>query len=165
MLVTTGGASVGERDYVQEVLRDLGVTLDFWKLRMRPGKPLMFGTRGKTLVFGLPGNPISALVTAMVIVRPALQAADRPHRPVLAAHWRPHPARPAAERAAPSLHARHAQPQRHRLPAGRADLRDRLEPLDLAALGRGPDRGARGSSPGAAGRDRRRHPAEHADGR
>ncbi|MDB5542821.1 MAG: MoeA [Devosia sp.] len=74
MLVTTGGASVGERDYVQEVLRDLGVELDFWKLRMRPGKPLMFGTRGKTLVFGLPGNPVSALVTATVVLKPALRA-------------------------------------------------------------------------------------------
>lgn len=74
VLVTTGGASVGERDYVQEVLRDLGVELDFWKLRMRPGKPLMFGTRGKTLVFGLPGNPVSALVTATVIIKPALRA-------------------------------------------------------------------------------------------
>ena len=74
VLVTTGGASVGERDYVQEVLRDLGVDLDFWKLRMRPGKPLMFGTRGRTLVFGLPGNPVSALVTATVIIKPALRA-------------------------------------------------------------------------------------------
>ena len=74
MLVTTGGASVGERDYVQEVLRDLGVELDFWKLRMRPGKPLMFGTRGRTLVFGLPGNPVSALVTATIILKPTLRA-------------------------------------------------------------------------------------------
>ena len=74
MLVTTGGASVGERDYVQEVLRDLGVELDFWKLRMRPGKPLMFGTRGKALVFGLPGNPVSALVTSTIIIKPALRA-------------------------------------------------------------------------------------------
>jgi molybdopterin molybdotransferase len=73
VLVTTGGASVGERDYVQDVLRDLGVNLDFWKVMMRPGKPLMFGTRGKTLVFGLPGNPISAFVTATVLVRPALR--------------------------------------------------------------------------------------------
>ncbi len=73
MLITSGGASVGDRDYVQEVLRDLGVTLDFWKLRMRPGKPLMFGTRGKTLVFGLPGNPVSAMVTATVILKPALR--------------------------------------------------------------------------------------------
>jgi molybdopterin molybdotransferase len=59
---------------VQEVLKDLGVELDFWKLRMRPGKPLMFGTRGRTLVFGLPGNPVSALVTATVILKPALRA-------------------------------------------------------------------------------------------
>ncbi|MGN6488809.1 MAG: molybdopterin molybdotransferase MoeA [Devosia sp.] len=74
ILITTGGASVGERDYVQEVLKDLGVELDFWKLRMRPGKPLMFGTRGRTLVFGLPGNPVSALVTATVILKPTLRA-------------------------------------------------------------------------------------------
>jgi len=73
ILVTSGGASVGDRDYVREVLVDLGVTLDFWKLRMRPGKPLMFGTRGKTLIFGLPGNPVSALVTAQVILKPALR--------------------------------------------------------------------------------------------
>jgi molybdopterin molybdotransferase len=73
VLITTGGASVGDRDYVQDVLRDLGVSLDFWKILMRPGKPLMFGTRGKTLVFGLPGNPISAFVTATVLVRPALR--------------------------------------------------------------------------------------------
>ncbi len=73
VLITSGGASVGERDYVQDVLRDLGVQLDFWKILMRPGKPLMFGTRGKTLVFGLPGNPISAFVTATVLVRPALR--------------------------------------------------------------------------------------------
>jgi molybdopterin molybdotransferase len=73
VLLTSGGASVGERDYVQDVLRDLGVQLDFWKILMRPGKPLMFGTRGKTLVFGLPGNPISAFVTATVLVRPALR--------------------------------------------------------------------------------------------
>ena len=74
VIVTSGGASVGDRDFVQEVLKDLGVSLDFWKLRMRPGKPLMFGTRGKTLVFGLPGNPVSALVTATVILKPALKA-------------------------------------------------------------------------------------------
>jgi molybdopterin molybdotransferase len=73
VLVTTGGASVGERDYVRDVLIDLGVELDFWKLRMRPGKPLMFGTRKNTLVFGLPGNPVSAMVTATVILRPALR--------------------------------------------------------------------------------------------
>ncbi|MEQ1769070.1 MAG: gephyrin-like molybdotransferase Glp [Devosia sp.] len=73
VLITSGGASVGDRDYVHDVLRDLGVSLDFWKILMRPGKPLMFGSRGKTLVFGLPGNPASALVTATVLVRPALR--------------------------------------------------------------------------------------------
>lgn len=74
VLITTGGASVGEHDLVQDVLRDLGVTLDFWRINMRPGKPLMFGTSGRTLIFGLPGNPVSALVTALVFIRSALRA-------------------------------------------------------------------------------------------
>ena len=73
VLVTTGGASVGEHDLVQDVLKELGVTLDFWRINMRPGKPLMFGIRGRTLVFGLPGNPVSAMVTALVFIRPALR--------------------------------------------------------------------------------------------
>src|SRR5690606_28202002 len=74
VLVTTGGASVGEHDLVQQTLKDLGVTLDFWRINMRPGKPLMFGTRGQTLVFGLPGNPVSAMVTAIAFIKPALRA-------------------------------------------------------------------------------------------
>jgi molybdopterin molybdotransferase len=73
VLITSGGASVGDRDYMQDVLRDLGVTMDFWKLRMRPGKPLMFGVRGRTLIFGLPGNPVSAMATAHVVVKPTLR--------------------------------------------------------------------------------------------
>ena len=73
IVITTGGASVGDHDIVRDILLELGVTLDFWKINMRPGKPLMFGTRGKTLVFGLPGNPVSAMVTAMVFIRPALR--------------------------------------------------------------------------------------------
>ena len=73
-LITTGGASVGEHDLVQDALKDLGVTLDFWRINMRPGKPLMFGTQGRTLVFGLPGNPVSAMVTALVFIKPALRA-------------------------------------------------------------------------------------------
>ncbi|RUT32747.1 molybdopterin molybdenumtransferase MoeA [Arsenicitalea aurantiaca] len=73
VVVTTGGASVGERDFMREVLIDLGVSLDFWRIAMRPGKPLMFGTRGKTLVFGLPGNPVSSMVTATVLLKPALR--------------------------------------------------------------------------------------------
>ena len=74
VLVTTGGASVGDHDIVQDILLELGVTLDFWRINMRPGKPLMFGTRGRTLIFGLPGNPVSAMVTALVFIRPALRA-------------------------------------------------------------------------------------------
>lgn len=74
VLITTGGASVGEHDLVQAALKDLGVSLDFWRINMRPGKPLMFGTRGQTLVFGLPGNPVSAMVTAIAFIKPALRA-------------------------------------------------------------------------------------------
>ena len=73
VVITTGGASVGDHDIVQDLLLEMGVSLDFWRINMRPGKPLMFGTIGKTLVFGLPGNPVSALVTALVFIRPALR--------------------------------------------------------------------------------------------
>lgn len=73
IVVTTGGASVGDHDIVQDVLKDLGVEIDFWRIDMRPGKPLMFGTHGKTLIFGLPGNPVSAMVTATVFLLPALR--------------------------------------------------------------------------------------------
>ncbi|SFV32718.1 molybdopterin molybdotransferase [Devosia crocina] len=73
IVVTTGGASVGEHDLVQAALLDRGVELDFWRINMRPGKPLMFGSLGNTLVFGLPGNPVSAMVTSEVFVKPALR--------------------------------------------------------------------------------------------
>lgn len=72
MLVTTGGVSVGERDLVREVLGGAGMTLDFWRIAMRPGKPLMFGRLEDTPVLGLPGNPVSALVCALIFLRPAL---------------------------------------------------------------------------------------------
>ena len=72
ILLTTGGASVGEHDFVQEMLKANGVDIDFWRIAMRPGKPLMFGRRGRTVVFGLPGNPVSALVTARIFVLPAV---------------------------------------------------------------------------------------------
>ena len=74
VIVTTGGASVGDRDLVRPVLGELGVTLDLWRIAMRPGKPLMFARAGDKLIFGLPGNPVSALTTAMVLVVPALRA-------------------------------------------------------------------------------------------
>jgi molybdopterin molybdotransferase len=72
MLVTTGGASVGEHDLVQQALGPGGFALDFWKIAMRPGKPLIWGRLGRTPVLGLPGNPVSALVCAVQFLVPAL---------------------------------------------------------------------------------------------
>lgn len=72
LLVTTGGASVGEHDLVQKALGQEGFALDFWKIAMRPGKPLIWGKLGAMPVLGLPGNPVSALVCAVVFLLPAL---------------------------------------------------------------------------------------------
>jgi molybdopterin molybdotransferase len=74
VLVTSGGVSVGEHDLVREVERELGVEEVFWRVAIKPGKPISFGVRGATLVFGLPGNPVSALVGAELFVKPALRA-------------------------------------------------------------------------------------------
>lgn len=73
MLVTTGGASVGDHDLVQKALGPQGFALDFWKIAMRPGKPLIWGRLGETPLLGLPGNPVSALVCAVVFLLPALR--------------------------------------------------------------------------------------------
>ena len=74
MLVTSGGVSVGPHDLVRGILSELGVEEVFWGVAVKPGKPLAFGVRGATLIFGLPGNPVSSLVGAVVFVRPALLA-------------------------------------------------------------------------------------------
>jgi molybdopterin molybdotransferase len=73
MLVTTGGASVGDHDLVQQGLSAQGMALDFWKIAMRPGKPLIFGRLAEMPVLGLPGNPVSALVCAVLFLRPAIE--------------------------------------------------------------------------------------------
>ena len=84
LLVTTGGVSVGDHDLVSSALGAHGLSLDFWKIAMRPGKPLLFGTIGDTPLLGLPGNPVSSLVCAVVFLKPAIDAlqglasADRP---------------------------------------------------------------------------------------
>ena len=72
ILVTVGGASVGERDLVSAALRSEGLELDFWKIAMRPGKPLLYGRLGAQRVLGLPGNPVSALICATVFLEPML---------------------------------------------------------------------------------------------
>jgi molybdopterin molybdotransferase len=74
VLVTSGGVSVGQHDLVRAVELELGVEEVFWRVAMKPGKPVSFGVRGKTLVFGLPGNPVSALVGCELFVKPALRA-------------------------------------------------------------------------------------------
>jgi len=74
VLVTSGGVSVGPHDLVRGTLADLGAEEVFWRVAMRPGKPISFATRGRTLVFGLPGNPVSSLVGALLFVVPALRA-------------------------------------------------------------------------------------------
>jgi molybdopterin molybdotransferase len=74
VLVTSGGVSVGPHDLVRRVEAELGIEEVFWRVAVKPGKPVSFGVRGKTLVFGLPGNPVSSLVGFELFVRPALLA-------------------------------------------------------------------------------------------
>ena len=74
LIVTLGGASVGEHDLIQRALEPKGFVLDFWKIAMRPGKPLIFGRLGTTPLLGLPGNPVSAYVCAVLFLKPAIAA-------------------------------------------------------------------------------------------
>ena len=74
VLVTSGGVSVGPHDLVRRIEAELGVEEVFWRVAVRPGKPVSFGVRGPTLVFGLPGNPVSTLVGCELFVRPAVLA-------------------------------------------------------------------------------------------
>jgi molybdopterin molybdotransferase len=85
LLITSGGVSVGDFDFVKDALAAAGVSMDFWKVAMKPGKPLAFGaTAAGGLVFGLPGNPVSSMVGFELFVRPvllAMQGARELHRP------------------------------------------------------------------------------------
>ena len=74
VLVTIGGASVGKHDLVQQALIESGIGLSFWRIAMRPGKPLMFARRGRQRIVGVPGNPVSALVCARVFIKPLIDA-------------------------------------------------------------------------------------------
>lgn len=73
LLVTIGGASEGDHDLVRRLLGEAGTTLDFWKIAMRPGKPVLFGAIGEVPILGLPGNPVSALMTGLIFLRPAIE--------------------------------------------------------------------------------------------
>ena len=72
IIVTTGGASVGDHDLVRPALAEVGASLDFWRIAMRPGKPLLAGKLGDTIILGLPGNPVSAFVTAQLFLLPLI---------------------------------------------------------------------------------------------
>ncbi len=88
LLITLGGASVGDHDLVQGALKAQGFAMDFWRIAMRPGKPLMFAAKDRARVLGLPGNPVSTMVCALLFLKPAMermlgQAGDLPAtRPV-----------------------------------------------------------------------------------
>jgi molybdopterin molybdotransferase len=71
-LIVTGGVSVGDRDLVKPALHEVGATIDLWRVAIKPGKPFLFGRAGACCIFGLPGNPVSAFVTFLKFVRPAL---------------------------------------------------------------------------------------------
>lgn len=82
LIVTQGGASVGDHDLVQSALKPHGFALDFWKIAMRPGKPLIFGRLRNTPLLGLPGNPVSAMVCSILFMQPAVSAMlGRDYRP------------------------------------------------------------------------------------
>jgi molybdopterin molybdotransferase len=100
VLVTSGGVSVGPHDLVRKIESELGVEEVFWRVAIRPGKPVAFGVRGQTLVFGLPGNPVSSLVGCELFVKPAIRALQAERNPLpafeegtLAAPLRRNPAR------------------------------------------------------------------------
>jgi molybdopterin molybdotransferase len=111
---------VGPHDLVRRILAELGVEEDFWGVSVRPGKPLAFGVRGSTLVFGLPGNPVSTLVGVELFVRPALLALQGANDP--------EPAYETARLAAP-LRRNAARDQLARARSRRDDDGTLLEPL------------------------------------
>jgi molybdopterin molybdotransferase len=98
VVVVSGGVSVGPHDHVKPALERLGVREVFWRVALQPGKPTWFGVAGRTLVFGLPGNPVSAAVTFTLFARPALRALLGAHPPAAASARLSAPARQSPDR-------------------------------------------------------------------
>ena len=117
VLVTSGGVSVGPHDLVRRVERELGVDEVFWGVSVKPGKPLAFGVRGDTLVFGLPGNPVSSMVSCLLFVLPALRALQGERDPA-----------PGFEHGV-LARAVHADPRRDELVRARIDGDGALDPV------------------------------------
>jgi molybdopterin molybdotransferase len=120
VVIASGGVSVGPHDHVKAALRGLGVEEHFWGVALRPGKPTWFGTRGDVLVFGLPGNPVSAMVTFQLFVRPALaalQGADPADRRASATLDEPVERNPRREQAV-RVRLTHAEDGLHALTTG-----------------------------------------------
>lgn len=74
VIVTTGGASVGDHDHLHDALSDLGIAVDFWRVAIKPGKPVMVAKWDDTIILGLPGNPVSAFVTAVLLLDPLIRS-------------------------------------------------------------------------------------------
>lgn len=87
VIVTSGGASVGDHDLIRPALTDWGADIDFWKVAIKPGKPLLIARRGAQLIVGLPGNPVSSHVTAYLFLLPLLRALLGAARPLPAPIW------------------------------------------------------------------------------
>jgi len=123
LLVTVGGVSVGDHDVVRPALEAAGVNLEFWKVRLKPGKPLVFGRAGPTLVLGVPGNPVSALLTFLLFGVPLLRAMQGDRQPL-----------PPLRRGR-LLEPLRQKPGRRGYYRARTEGPDRLRPLDNQASG------------------------------
>ena len=134
VIVTIGGASVGDHDLVGPVADTLGADRSFYKIALRPGKPLMAGRMGAALLLGLPGNPVSSIVCGHLFLRPALRAMAGLGKAALPTRHGPAGRRARRQRPARALHARHAGRRRHdRAPA---------QPGQRTVVGHGPGRRA-----------------------
>ncbi len=151
VVCVSGGVSVGPHDHVKPALHELGVSERFWGVALRPGKPTWFGSRDGTLVFGLPGNPVSAMVTFLLFARPALAALQGNHPPaprvsaVLDDPVRLMPTREQAVRVGLSL----AADGWHAAPTGAQEshrLTSMLGAAALAMVPRGEGEAARGTT-------------------